>query len=459
MKRHTHVALLATLMSAAAWGQEVNVFGTTMAQMWKQETPGFDKATYTPATQYLGIDATKLGTDKLSLHLFGWGRTDLSDASSFDGSKSGGYLTYGYLNYRFDQANAEIKAGRFTIGQTTGYEQVDGVSARTDLRGGFTISAFGGRPVYYKTVDPRDQTDYQFQHDFIFGTRLGWRLPKIGEIGVSYLQDGTKAAKDLDIPMPVDYTRKQLGADLLLAPGSVFQLSGRTVWDIASHADRAPGVPEPSKIAEHDYTATVKLGQVSVSGNYAERNFFAYFAGTNLPSLFRQDERDKFEGWGGKVSWLATDAFQVVVDYRHMHRESFGDVNRAGGEMRWSLNEKKLQFGVGGHWVNAANTIFVDPAAPARSLSHKEGRMWMMAAMGKFTASVDGILQRYNSDNPYLAGLRSVYEAVGSLGYQATTNLKVSGDLSYGSTPVSKHETRGLLRAEYRFGFARKGGR
>ena len=51
MRRPSYVALLATLMSASAWGQEVSLYGTTMAQMWKQDTPGFDKATYTPATQ------------------------------------------------------------------------------------------------------------------------------------------------------------------------------------------------------------------------------------------------------------------------------------------------------------------------------------------------------------------------------------------------------------------------
>jgi outer membrane protease len=72
--------------------------------------------------------------------------------------------------------------------------------------------------------------------------------------------------------------------------------------------------------------------------------------------------------------------------------------------------------------------------------------------------SLDGILQRYESDNLYLNGLRNVYETVASLGYQATNNIKVSGDISYGSTPVAKGETRGLLRAEYRFGFGKKGG-
>jgi hypothetical protein len=45
------------------------------------------------------------------------------------------------------------------------------------------------------------------------------------------------------------------------------------------------------------------------------------------------------------------------------------------------------------------------------------------------------------------------------VGYQVLTHLKLSGDVSYGKTPVAKNETRGLLRAEYRFGMASKGGR
>ena len=228
MKRRTYVALLATLMSATAWGQEVSLYGTTMAQMWKSETSGLDKNTYTPATQYLGIDVLKLGSERLSLHLFGWGKTDLGESTSFDGSKSDGYLNFGYLQYRFDQANAEIKAGRFTVNQSTGFEQVDGVSARTDLRGGFTVSAFAGKPVLYKTVDPTSQSDYNLESNLIFGSRLGWRMPKIGEFGVSYLQDGTRNATGLN-GYSLDYTRQQLGADILIAPVTSFDFRGRTV--------------------------------------------------------------------------------------------------------------------------------------------------------------------------------------------------------------------------------------
>ncbi|MFZ1377004.1 MAG: hypothetical protein WAS25_10465 [Geothrix sp.] len=459
MKRQNLVALLATLMTATAWGQEVSLYGTTMAQMWKSETVGFDKATYTPATQYLGIDANKLGSDNLSLHLFGWGRTDLSDSSNLDGSKTSGYLNFGYLQYRFNQANAEVKAGRFTVSQGTGFEQVDGVSLRTDLRGGFTFSAFGGKPVLYKTVDLTSQKDYDFQRDVIYGTRLGWRIPKVGEIGVSYLQDGTKAAKDLPIPSTVDYSRKQMGVDLLIAPAPAFQLRGRTIFDLADHAALPAGTAKPSNIAEHDYTAIVKFGsKVTVTANVAERNFYAYFAGTNLPSLFRQDEKDKYKGYGGSLTVSASGNLQLVADFRHMNRESFGDVTRVGGEVRYASTEKHYMAGLGMRSVSASKTIQVDPTAPGRSLSHTELRAFTMIERKRLSLSLDGIFQQYKEGNPYLNGLTSLYEVVASVGFKATENLKLSGDISRGSTPVAKDETRGLLRAEYRFGFGKKGG-
>ncbi len=464
MKRHTYVALLATLLSATAWGQEVSLYGTTMAELSKAETPGLDKNFNTPGTQffqYLGIDATKLGSDNLSLHIFGWGKTDFAQSDNFEGTKGGSYLNHAYLQYQFNQANAEIKAGRFTAYQSTGFEQIDGVSARTDLRGGFTVSAFAGMPVLFRTVDLASQTEYDRQRDVIFGTRLGWRMQKIGEIGVSYLQDGSKNPSSLAGPSAVDYTRKQLGVDLLVAPVTMFDLRGRTVFDVATHTDPAPGV-DRSRIAEHDYTATVRLGgQFTVSANFAERNFFAYFAGTNLPSLFRQDEKDKFAGHGLSVTWNTPFVgLQAVADWRHMHRETYGDVNRGGGELRWFNSDKQVAMGAGAHYTNAAKTLLVDASNPSRSLSNAEARAWGMVTKDKFTGSLDIIVQKFKADNPYMAGLKTVHEAVASLGYQATSSIKVSGDLSHGSTPAAKNETRGLLKAEYRFGFSKskKGG-
>lgn len=458
----TPVALLGLLICSMASAQDVTVYSTTMAQAWKSETPGFDKNSYMPATEFLGIDATKLGTDALSLHLYGWGRTDLSDASWTGDKKSAGDLTYGYLQYHFDQANAEIKAGRFMVTQSGTNEMVDGVSARADLRGGFNISAFAGMPVLYTSLTGDARTDYAYQRNFIFGTRLGLRLNKLGEVGVSFLQDGTTAAKDLNVPSTVDYTRKQMGFDLHLVPVARVDFSGRTLFDLASHFDQAPGTESPSRIAEHDYSVRVKAtDNVIITGGFVQRNFFAYFAGTSLPSLFHQDEKDKLRSQNGSVIIGAPDAVQFVANYRHTHRETYGDANRFGGELRWTPKSSlKMQTGFGFHRVSADNVLLVDSRYPSYSLNHNELRAWVMAENGAFSASLDGIHQNYSDkNNPNLNGVSAIYEVVGSLGWRASESFKLSGDVSYGANPLAKKETRGLLRAEFRFGTNGKGGR
>ena len=207
MKQSASVVLLATFVSAGAWASDFNAYSTTMIQLSKQTTPGFDTAHLAPATEFLGIDATKLGSDALSLHLFGWGFKDLGDPSTPYG-KSGGDLSYAYLEYRFSQANAMVKAGRFTVNQGGGVEQVDGVSGRTDLRGGFNVSGFFGAPVRYRTAEPQDQTAYNKQSDLIYGARLGLRTGPMGEVGVSYLQEGSQSPKPSTAPQPAAGTHR-----------------------------------------------------------------------------------------------------------------------------------------------------------------------------------------------------------------------------------------------------------
>jgi len=461
MKQRTQMLLLATLASATVWSQEVSVTSTTVAQYWKQEVPGFDKNTLAPATQFLGVDATNLGSEALSMHLYGWGMVDLADSSLLNGKKSDGYLTYGYLQYRFAQANAEVKAGRFTVNQGLAIEQVDGVSARTDLRGGFTFSVFGGRPVRYRTADPGSQSDYEFQSDFLFGSRLSTRVFKFGEVGLSFLQDGMTPDRHLDASTPADYTRKQVGLDLRLSPFAMLDFTGRSVYDVASHPDQPAGQDQkPSRIAEHDYTATVKVAPtLTLTGNFTERNFQAYFAGTNLPSLFNQIERDAHRAYQGSVIWGSPTAFQVVADFRHTHRDTYGDANRFGGELRWASSDRKLLSGFGYHRVSADDVLMVGAIVPSYSLSHEEVRGWVMYEAGALFASLDGIFQTFDDKaNVDLNGHTSIYQVVASAGIKAAENLKFSGDISYGANPFFSKELRGLLRAEYRFGSAGKGG-
>lgn len=178
-----------------------------------------------------------------------------------------------------------------------------------------------------------------------------------------------------------------------------------------------------------------------------------------MPSLFRPVEKDRHRGYGGAFTVDAGGGIQLVADYRHTHRETYGDASRFGGEVRWNLEKQKLQAGFAYHRVSASDARVVDSAVPSFSLSHWEARAWVMAEKGKFSASLDGILHRFDDEkNPYLNGRTDLFELVGSLGMQTTADLRVSGDLVYAATPQFRKEVRGLLRAEYRFGMARKGG-
>ncbi len=461
MKFRSNAVLLATLASAAAWGQEVNVYGTTLAQLWKQEAAGFDKSTYAPATQFLGVDAVGLGKDEISLHLFGWGRTDLADQSRFEG-KSGGELTFGYLKYKAPKGNLELQAGRFTVNQGVAIEQVDGASVRADLIGGFTVSAFGGRPVLYKTIDLATQKEYDLQRDVIFGGRIGKRFSKYAEIGVSFVQDGTTPAKDLTTANTTDYTRRQVAADVRFMPTTAIDFNGRTVYDVAHHiAGPAGSEADPSRIAEHDYNLGVKFTPMfSLNGTYTQRNFRAYYAGTNMPSIFNQYEPGRFRAEGLAVTIGSATSWEGILDVKKTDRESYGQATRVGGELRWRPKGTSLQSGLGYHRISADDVPFAGVLITSYGLSYKEIRAWVTYEKGKFTAAADAIHHSFSDkQNPNLYGKTSVYEVVGSLGYQAATHFKISGDLSYGVTPLLQKETRALFRAEYRFGFASKGGK
>ncbi len=461
MKFRTNAVLLATLASASAWGQDVNVYGTTLAQLWKQEQAGFDKKSFAPATQFLGVDAVGLGSDTLSLHLFGWGRTDLADQSRFEG-KSGGDLTFGYVKYRAPQANAEVQAGRFTVNQGVAIEQVDGVGGRADLIGGFTVSGFAGRPVRYKTVDVASQQEYDLQRDVLFGGRIGKRFSRYGEIGVSFVQDGTTPAQSLKGANTADYTRRQVAADIRFTPNSTIDFSGRTVGDAQHHIAHPVGGEyfNKSRVAEHDYNLGLKFTPMfTVNATYAQRNFRAYYSGTNLPSLFNPWEPGRFKSQGLAATVGSAGKLEAIIDYKKTDRESYGQATRIGGELRWRMKEG-VQSGFGYHNVSADDVHLNGVYLTGYGLSYKELRAYVMAEKGKLSAAFDAIHHSFSDkNNPNLNGKTSVYEAVGSIGYQAATTFKISGDISYGVTPLLQKETRALLRAEYRFGMASKGGK
>src|SRR6266571_1933198 len=112
MKKNVCRLLSAALFLAlpAAALAETSINSTTLFRFYQDDRPGFEKKQLAPATQFLGVDVYKLGYGNLSAHLYGLGRLDLAD-KSFNNDQADGNLTYGYLQYRFKQANAQVRAG------------------------------------------------------------------------------------------------------------------------------------------------------------------------------------------------------------------------------------------------------------------------------------------------------------------------------------------------------------
>lgn len=442
------VALLAALLAAPAPAAEVEAYGTTLARYWNQNYPDLSKNRYVPLTQFVGIDATGLGDTPWSLHLFGWGKTDLADASS-PGGKGDGDLTYGYLQYRAPRANGEFKLGRFAATGAAGLELVDGLSARADLRGGFTVSFFGGKPVVYDPEGAPKAAD----RTFLGGARLAWRAGRYGELGVSYLQDGTTPKEQPGQPPLEDRSRKLLGGDLRLSPHPAFDVSGRVTFN-QKKADPAFPDDKASRLASQDYALSWKLTRtIQLSGTYLERNFKDYYAGTNLPALFRQVETEKYKAHGGMLAFGIGGPVQVTADYRKARREGNGDSTRVGAEIRTAPEGWKLKTGLAYHRVTATDVPLVGGTVAFYSLAHNEIRLWLLHDGGWYFASLDAVSYTFDDKhNPMLNGEPKAYLGVASVGFRPSGGITLSGDLSYGMNPLYQKEVRGLVRLDFRFG-------
>jgi hypothetical protein len=420
MKRLAGIAaLLALQLPVLAVAADIGVDGTTIIRIEERSVPGFSKQTVVPATQYLGFDAEDIRVKGLSLHFYGWGRVDLADDSS-ESTKprsTDGNFSYGYLQYRFDKANAGVKAGRFFVYEGVAAEQVDGVYARTDLNKGFTISAFGGVPV---KLDRSSSS----KGKYIGGGRLGYRYGGILDLGLSGLHEG-------DSPTPYGKDKRQLaGVDLWLSPHRMVELSGRSSYN---------GTTE--EVAEHSYLLSIRpMTGLTAAVSYTDIRLKDYFTFTNTPSLFNPNSDDKFRSHGLTATYRITQLpfpAEISLDYKHYKRDSKGNSDRYGGELRLTPLDK-LNTGVSVARTAAANGI----------MSYSEARAFGMYNTGRYSVNLDAIANIYDEK---VYGKKNAYELIAGCGYQATPSLKVSGEASYADNPWYDGDVRGLLRLTYSY--------
>lgn len=429
-------------LPALAGAAETSVDSTTILRI-EQRDNGSQKDTLLPATEFLSLDATRLADGNLSFHFYGWGRVDLID-KSFNDDRATGSLTYGYLKYRFKQANADIRLGRQFIHDGINNEQIDGVSAHSDLPYGFGISAFGGANVHTTRIFGENSDG---KGDGIAGGRINYRLGGMLELGASGVYESTAPT----LAAHTSGNHRLIGGDVWFSPHKVLEVLGHTTYNT-----------ETSHVAEHSYLLNVKPVQhLVLTGEYNEQNDRSYqyawamFSGTALhatPNGPLVNPGDTSRNYGGRASYQIAKLVEISGDYKHYKRVA-GNANRYGGDLKMGFLDNMLRAGGSYHYLDAGPGFAITPNP---SGSYHEMRAWGMYDSKSIAGAVDFINYLFKER---VFNEKQAWEVVGSLGYHLTPQLFLSGDVSYGRNPDFSEETRGLVRLTYNTTFSTAGGK
>jgi len=438
------LATITLLALPAAALADASLDSTTLLRFSQDARSDLGTRTYVPLTEFLGFDADKLGDGKLSAHLYGWGRLDLAERYLTPGqaeSSMDGRLTYGYLQYRFNAANAQARAGRFFVHEGIVNEQVDGASARTDLPYGLGLSAFGGATVHTSFI-PGQRSDGK--GDGIAGGRFNYRYGGLLELGLSGVFESKAPALNDPTLAGRFGGHRLIGADLWLSPHRMVQITGRTSYNT-----------ETEGVAEQSYRLQLKpLRDLTLSGEYNayhDRDMF-YSSALFATLLNGNNLNQQSRSLGGSAGYQLNEKLETSADYKHYSRD-LGKADRYGAELRYNLPDGALRAGLGYHYLRSSPEFAIIPSDSASGSFH-ELRCFAMRDTKSYVASLDLIDYLFRRA---VEGKRSALELSGSLGYHLTPSLAFSGDLSYGSNPQYSDEVKGLLRLTYTTKIAGKG--
>lgn len=407
---------LLLVTAATPFAAETSLNGTTLLMFEQRSLPGFDTQNIVPATQFISLESTGVGTPNLSIHLNAWGRIDLADDST--DKSSDGTLSYGYLLFHFPKSDSAIKAGRIWVFEGVSSENIDGLYTRIGLAKGFTLSAFGGAP-----VRPDNRVDNR--GDYITGGRFSYTYPSVFELGLSTVyENGLNSGPSDDIRD----SRQLAGADVWLKPHKRFDLRGRISYDMINNG-----------ISEQSWQAALRIGSSStLTADYNQYEFEQYFAASAIRSLFNPDATGGQKNLGARFTHQLAKPLEITASYRHFDRDDTGTADRYGAEGRLSFLDGKGLYGLSYFRVDA----------PAEFNSYHQIRSFLHYTAANYSAGIDGIADLYDDQ---VNGKDSGFEIQASAGYRFMPGLNLSCDVSYGENPAYDSEFKGLLRLTFNY--------
>ncbi|MBU0480079.1 MAG: hypothetical protein KKG47_03140 [Proteobacteria bacterium] len=191
---------LTLLSSQTLPAAELVAHSESIFRFFERDTATGQDKQVDPFYEYLDVDILNISGDKsLSMHFYGWGRTDFADSGYFSDNSDGSIL-HGYLKYHDPADRFQLKLGRQHIFGAIANESVDGLMFKVTIPG-TTISAYGGSPVSVASVQGRSG-------DAIYGGRIAHAFGSKYEVGLSYKRvtndgiDETRSGLDLSLNFP-----------------------------------------------------------------------------------------------------------------------------------------------------------------------------------------------------------------------------------------------------------------
>ena len=374
-----------------------------------------DGTRLTPLYEYLNIRTDNLGTDAVSFTAGGWYRYYLQ-STDFD-KKDTGDLQYAYLTIRKPSSNASLNIGRVLVNEGAISSQLDGAAARTDLRGGFTVGAFGGVPL---ETDPDTRSG-----DSVYGGRIAHSVAGIYTIGAAYLMEKNDS-KDF---------RKEEGIDVWLRPVSKLELMGTSTYNAESknwmqhqyHAALGPFAwlrlnLDASKTWYKDYFSSV---------NSTRSTLMSAFSFTNI------DPNEVVTMTGGSVVVAIGGPFTFVVDHRNYdYQVRNGSATYSGGSVAYAGTG--IGAGAALHRMNG----------PSAGLRYNEQRAYVFKKAAKADVTLDVLHVAYDQA---INGVADAWTASAAFGYSFTPKARVMADAEYSKNPDYDRDVRGMLTLVYSF--------
>jgi hypothetical protein len=381
----------------------------------KKDVPGSSTKTFAPLYEYFSADARQLGGSSFSLHVYGWGRTDLQDQTG--DNKTAGELGNAYLQYLHPTGNGEMRIGRFFLAEGAAAEIMDGIYLKGRTALGFGVSVFGGVPA-------EDSITATKTGDSIYGGRLFYAYPGVTEIGVSYLQEkGAFQGKD----------RTEIGGDLWLRPAKFMEFIGRATYNDATQAIAS----------QRHLLRLIPVDTVGLSVGYESYSYKDLFQ-TALNSAFQfpaLDETDKVQTAFAILEWEFVKSVTLVLGAKNIKHEAMaiGNANRGELGLKYSYNNLRDAAGITAAVVNADRD----------ENAYKEYRGYVTYSPAQWRFALDALTQQYQQP---INAVSQSYQVVGSVGYKLSEIMQLSGDLRYTKSPRYDEDYSGIIRASLLFG-------